>query len=101
MDYAYGGWKLKDVNLLCIETSYDADQFVYTALDHYHALEFSQQASLQYFMKAGLYVGHANHGQFNSEWGDTDVALSPTNWFLSRGSLVKRTLHLLTFFSSS
>ena len=79
------------MSLLCIETAYDADQFVYTALDHYHALEFSSVSSSEYFMKAGLYVGNCNHGQFNSVWGDTDVAVSPVNWFLSRGSLVKGT----------
>ncbi len=68
------GTPLKDVNYLVIHGSNDGDVQSFAGLRQYERLEFSD--STDYF-KSAVYVYGANHGQFNTSWGNTD---SPQPW---------------------
>jgi hypothetical protein len=50
----------------------------------YHRLQFSEGFD---GFKAGLYMNHANHGQFNSTWGRSDFG-APMKWLLNLTPLV-------------
>lgn len=60
---------LKDINYFVIHGSHDMDMESYGGLAPYKRLEFSPGFN---GFKAGLYVHRANHGQFNSSWGQHD-----------------------------
>ncbi len=69
-DYRYHRQiNLQNINYLSLQGSYDADETSFWGLRPYHRLRFTD--SLNY-IKAGVYVHRANHGQFNSSWGRTD-----------------------------
>ena len=60
---------LKDVNYLVIHGANDGDVQSFAGLRQYERLEFSD--STDYF-KSAVYVYGANHGQFNTTWGNRD-----------------------------
>lgn len=60
---------LQNLNYLSLQGSYDADETSFWGLRPYHRLQFTD--SLDY-IKAGVYIHRANHGQFNSSWGRSD-----------------------------
>ncbi len=60
---------LKDVNYLVIQGSHDADVSSYQGMRQFNRIHFSEGF---YGFKAGVYAWGANHGQFNSVWGNTD-----------------------------
>lgn len=69
-DYRYHRQiELKNLNYLSLQGSYDADETSFWGLRPYHRLQFTD--SLNY-IKAGVYIHRANHGQFNSSWGRSD-----------------------------
>ncbi len=63
------GTPLKDVNYLVLHGSNDGDVQSFAGLRQYERLEFSD--STDYF-KSALYIYGANHGQFNTTWGNKD-----------------------------
>lgn len=63
------GTPLNDVNYLVIHGSNDGDVQSFAGLRQYERLEFSD--STEYF-KSAVYVYGANHGQFNTSWGNKD-----------------------------
>ena len=65
---------LADVNYFVIHGSNDGDVQSFSGLRQYERLTFSD--SSEYF-KSALYVYGANHGQFNTSWGNKD---SPQPW---------------------
>lgn len=63
---------LKDINYFTIHGSQDSDVTSFAGSKQYERISFSD--STHYF-KSGLYVQGANHGQFNTSWGDNDIGV--------------------------
>lgn len=79
-DYRYDRqMHLKDINYLSLQGSYDSDETSFWGMRPYHRLTFSKDFK---GFKAGLYIDHANHGQFNSTWGRADFG-PPMSWLLN------------------
>ncbi|MBQ4915152.1 hypothetical protein J8L85_11930 [Maribacter sp. MMG018] len=70
---------LENVNYLSLQGSYDSDEVSFWGMRPYRRLQFTD--SINRF-KAGVYVHHANHGQFNSTWGNSDFG-APSKWLLN------------------
>lgn len=60
---------IEDVNYLLLHGSHDMDVQSYSSLKQFHRLKYSEDYD---GFKAGLYIYKANHGQFNSTWGNKD-----------------------------
>lgn len=69
---------LHNVNYLVIQGSHDADVSSYQGMRQFHRITYDDD--FQGF-SAGLYVYNANHGQFNSVWGNKDLASPRINFF--------------------
>jgi dienelactone hydrolase len=65
--------KIKDVNYLGIHGAQDQDVESFDGLKQFERISFTDS---MYRFKAGIYVSGANHGQFNSSWGDNDASAS-------------------------
>lgn len=79
-DYRYDRQiTLKDINYLSLQGAYDSDETSFWGMRPYHRLTFSEDFK---GFKAGLYINHANHGQFNSTWGRADFG-PPMAWLLN------------------
>ena len=76
--------ELEDVNFFTIHGSYDSDEPAYHGLRQINRIEFAPD---EYFIKAGVYLHGANHGQFNSGWGRTDYA-APGSWRLNLAPII-------------
>ncbi len=61
---------LKDINYFVLHGAQDADVSSFAGSKQYERITFSD--STDYF-KSGIYIQGANHGQFNTSWGDNDV----------------------------
>lgn len=61
---------MSDVNYLCIHGSNDYDVEDFSAMKIYDNLNFSKDSD---YFKAAIYIGFANHGQFNQLWGRADA----------------------------
>ncbi|MBW8241363.1 hypothetical protein K1F50_01035 [Muricauda oceani] len=84
-DYRYDREiSLKDINYLSIQGAYDSDETSFWGMRPFHRLQFSDDFD---GFKAGLYMNHANHGQFNSTWGRSDFG-APMKWLLNLEPLV-------------
>ena len=84
-DYRYNREiSLQDINYLSIQGAYDSDETSFWGMRPYHRLQFSDDFD---GFKAGLYMNHANHGQFNSTWGRSDFG-APMKWLLNLKPLV-------------
>ncbi|WP_318308616.1 Yip1 family protein [Flagellimonas crocea] len=84
-DYRYNREiDLKDINYLSIQGAYDSDETSFWGMRPFHRLKFSEDFD---GFKAGLYMNHANHGQFNSTWGRSDFG-APMKWLLNLKPLV-------------
>ncbi len=84
-DYRYDReMGLKDINYLSLQGAWDSDETSFWGMRPYHRLKFSEDFT---GFKAGLYMNHANHGQFNTTWGRSDFG-APTEWLLNLKPLV-------------
>jgi pimeloyl-ACP methyl ester carboxylesterase len=63
---------IRDVNYFTIHGSMDGDVQSFDGMAQYSRVEFSGE---DYGFRSGLYVVGANHGQFNTTWGNVDVGL--------------------------
>jgi len=61
---------LKDLNYFTIHGAQDADVTSFAGSKQYERIQFTDSL---YHFKSGLYVYGANHGQFNTSWGDNDT----------------------------
>jgi len=61
---------LKDVNYFVLHGSQDADVSSFAGSKQYERINFTDSL---YHFKSGLYIYGANHGQFNTSWGNNDV----------------------------
>ncbi|MFC5626775.1 chlorophyllase/cutinase-like alpha/beta fold protein [Algoriphagus winogradskyi] len=62
--------KLKDINYFVIHGAQDADVSSFMGSMQYERISFQDSS---YHFKSGLYVYGANHGQFNTSWGNNDT----------------------------
>lgn len=62
--------KLKDINYFVIHGAQDADVSSFMGSMQYERITFQDSS---YHFKSGLYVYGANHGQFNTSWGNNDT----------------------------
>jgi hypothetical protein len=69
---------LKDINYFVIQGTHDMDMQSYGGLSPYMRIKYSPSYN---GFKAGLYVHHANHGQFNTSWGRYDGSSPFINQF--------------------
>lgn len=76
---------LTDINYLVLQGAHDADISTYSGLRQYQRVTFTDPTSE--WVKAGLYIYQANHGQFNTVWGRRDFSL-PRGWFLNTQPLL-------------
>ena len=67
--------KIEDVDYFVIHGSQDADVSSFMGSQQYERITFKDSL---YHFKSGLYIYGANHGQFNTSWGNNDT----TNPFL-------------------
>ncbi len=73
-------WRiLKDVSYLTLQGSNDSDVSSFDGSRQYDHVHFSGDVPA---FKSELYIYRANHGQFNTVWGRTDLG-TPINWFLN------------------
>jgi hypothetical protein len=83
------------VNYFVMHGSHDADVSVFSGQRTYLRTDVSDTN----VVKAALYVYRANHGQWNTVWGDNDVG--PAGWLLNKRSLLtgdeQRRIGLLFF----
>lgn len=75
---------LKNLNFLSIQGSYDSDEVSFWGMRAYRRLKFTDSISR---FKTGVYIHHANHGQFNSTWGKSDFG-APAKWLLNLAPLL-------------
>ena len=87
--------KLRNVNFLCIHGTHDSDVEGFEQLNQYENIENSRG-----YFKSAIYIPYANHGNFNTLWGDYDLD-PPDAYFFNRKSLLpgedqRRILEVLT-----
>jgi dienelactone hydrolase len=73
---------VEGVNYFVIHGSHDADVSTFIGLRTYLRADVREPG----LVKAALYVYRANHGQFNTVWGDNDVGKS--GWLLNKKALL-------------
>ncbi len=61
---------LENVSYLVLQGAQDADVTSYMGYQQYERISFNDSL---YRFKSGLYIYGANHGQFNSSWGNNDI----------------------------
>jgi dienelactone hydrolase len=74
------GTPLTDINYLVIQGAYDGDVIPFQGLRQYNRVQFSGDGE---WFKAAVYVDQANHGQFNSRWGRSDLGGFPARGLLN------------------
>ncbi|MGM0845260.1 MAG: alpha/beta hydrolase family protein [Bacillota bacterium] len=77
--------QLEDVNYLLLHGSYDSDVSEFSGDRQYDGVKFSGDDEL---FKSSLYIHGANHGQFNTTWGDNDTSF-PMNLFINKEPLLE------------
>lgn len=75
---------LTDVNYFTVHGGMDGDVRSFMGSSQYSRLRFSGEERRY---KASLYVAGANHGQFNTGWGRTDLP-APFHFFLDKSAIM-------------
>jgi len=70
---------LENINYLSLQGSYDSDEASFFGFRQYQRVKFKDSL---FYIKAGVYIHCANHGQFNSSWGRLDAG-PPYGWLLN------------------
>ncbi|WP_298329519.1 hypothetical protein [uncultured Dokdonia sp.] len=78
---------LKDINYFVMHGAQDGDVSSYAGSKQYERITFSDSTD---YIKSGLYIQGANHGQFNTSWGDNDAGLSVTQFLNNKQLLPKK-----------
>jgi len=76
---------LENINYLVLQGAHDSDVSIFLGIRQYQRLKFTDE---QYWFKSALYIYRANHGQFNTVWGRTDIS-TPGSWLLNLKPLLK------------
>jgi dienelactone hydrolase len=77
------GTPIENVNYFVLHGSHDSDVQTFMGVRQYERVRFTDGGN---WVKGALYVYRANHGQFNTVWGDNDVG--DTGWLLNRSLLL-------------
>lgn len=75
---------LVNVNYLVLHGAHDADVSSFSGDRQYRRVAFTDST---YHFKTSLYLYEANHGQFNTVWGNRDWGL-PGGWWLNTAALL-------------
>lgn len=75
---------LQEVSYLTLQGAHDMDVI---SFDGYNVYERAEIVNDDFNFKSTLYVWGANHGQFNTAWGDNDVG-TPAVWLYNRKQLL-------------
>lgn len=75
---------LENVNYLTLQGAHDADVSTFHGIRQFARVRFTDEA---YHVKAAVYTYRANHGQFNTVWGNDDAGF-PMGLFLDRKRLM-------------
>ncbi|MDT0606833.1 hypothetical protein [Croceitalea rosinachiae] len=75
---------IEDVNYFVVHGAQDADVTSFMGSQQYERVKFKDSS---YHFKSGLYVYGANHGQFNTSWGNNDTG-NPFTGFLNLKQLL-------------
>ena len=75
---------LENVNYLTLQGAHDSDVSTFHGIRQWARVRFTDGGE---HVKAAVYIYRANHGQFNTVWGDSDVGF-PMGLFLDRRSLL-------------
>ena len=75
---------LKDVNYFVIQGGYDGDVSAFSGSRQFNRTTFSDDFP---GFKSELWIYRANHGQFNTVWGDDDNG-PPYGWFMNHKPLL-------------
>lgn len=78
------GIPLRNVHYLVLQGSHDMDVTTFMGQQQYDRVQFDDGGD---WFKAAVYVYGANHGQFNTVWGNTDH-LPPSINLFNRGQLL-------------
>lgn len=76
--------RLRDVNYMVLQGAMDGDVNVFYGHRQYSRIRWNEGSS---FFKTALYIEGANHGQFNTTWGGTDIA-APLHLLLNRKDML-------------
>ena len=76
--------KVEDVNYLLLHGSSDRDVTKFMGMSQYENVSFSGNGE---YIKSALYIAGANHGQFNTLWGERDFS-GPGASLLNTSSLL-------------
>ncbi|GIQ67771.1 hypothetical protein XYCOK13_05950 [Xylanibacillus composti] len=81
--------RLRDVHYLVLQGNQDGDISTFDGERQYRRVTFSDDVSESedYRFKAAVYIIGANHGQFNTGWGDRDIT-RPTHFLLNHRDLL-------------
>lgn len=75
---------LEDVNYLVLHGAHDGDVITFQGKAPYHRLRFSGS---DFYFKSAVYIYGANHGQFNTDWRNKDLA-EPVPRLFNLGTLM-------------
>ncbi len=78
------GTKFENVNYLSFHGAQDADVTSFAGSVQYERIKFTDST---YHFKSAVYISGANHGQFNTSWGDNDI-LATFKGILNRKQLM-------------
>lgn len=78
------GTPLTDINYLVLHGAHDSDVSTFMGQRQYQRVHFTRPGP---WRKAAIYIYRANHGQFNTTWGSSDVG-PERGLFLNRESLL-------------
>jgi hypothetical protein len=76
--------RLEDVDYLVLHGASDMDVITFMGAGQYHRIDYGGD---EFRFKSSVYIENANHGQFNSVWGERDVRV-PALWLYARGRLL-------------
>ncbi|NGM85096.1 alpha/beta hydrolase [Paenibacillus sp. 7124] len=79
-----GQARLRDISYMTLQGARDGDVHDFYGDRQYNRSVYSGHTDA---FKTSLYIGDANHSQFNSDWGMYDLAF-PTGLFLSRSRIM-------------
>jgi dienelactone hydrolase len=75
---------LENVNYLTLQGAHDADMSVFHGIRQWARVRFTDGS---YHAKAAVYTYRANHGQFNTVWGNSDAGF-PMSRYLNHKALM-------------
>ena len=77
--------KMENVNYLVLHGTNDKDVTGFQGMKLYNNTEFTEDSNN---FKCAVYIGYANHGQFNERWRSYDSD-PPVGYFINRKALLK------------